>query len=126
MIKFNNTFKNKVVLITGHTGFKGTWLSIWLQNLGAKVIGISSTIPSTPSHFEAVKLSTKISDYRNDIRDKIVINEIVLNEQPDFVFHLAAQAIVKKSYVDPLETWGTNVMGTLNVLEALRKLKKNV
>ena len=124
MINFENTFKNKVVLITGHTGFKGAWLTLWLINLGAKVIGISNSIPSSPSHFEAANLDKKIIDYRADIRNKIELTNIIKNEQPDFVFHLAAQAIVKRSYLDPVETWETNVIGTLNVLEALRQMEK--
>lgn len=124
MINFENTFKDKVVLITGHTGFKGAWLTLWLINLGAKVIGVSNSITSNPSHFEAAKLDKKITDYRVDIRNKIELTNIIKNEQPDFVFHLAAQAIVKRSYLDPIETWETNVIGTLNVLESLRQIKK--
>jgi CDP-glucose 4,6-dehydratase len=124
MINFENIFKDKVVLITGHTGFKGAWLSIWLIQLGAKVIGLSNSVPSTPSHFEVAGLQGLIKDFRINICDKQKMDKIVVEEQPDFVFHLAAQAVVKKSYEDPMETWETNVIGTLNVLEALRNLKK--
>ena len=124
MINFENTFKGKVVLVTGHTGFKGAWLSLWLIKLGARVVGVSNSIPSSPSHFEASNLNEEIIDYRVDIRDNLRIKDIFKTEQPDFVFHLAAQAIVKKSYQDPIETWETNVLGTLNILEGLRQINK--
>jgi len=117
-------FKNKTILITGHTGFKGSWLSIWLQQLGSKVVGISLDPPSVPSHFEAVNLTSELVDLRFDIRNADLLENAVEKYQPDYVFHLAAQALVKKSYTDPLETWSTNVMGTLNVLNSLRVLKK--
>ena len=118
-----NEFNNKTVLITGHTGFKGSWLSIWLDQLGANVIGISLESPSKPSHFGVTHLTDKLIDLRIDIRNSQLIKEMVNKYQPDYVFHLAAQALVKKSYSDPLETWTTNVMGTLNVLDALRDIK---
>lgn len=117
-------FKNKTVIVTGHTGFKGSWLSIWLIQLGAKVIGISLDPPSTPSHFEAGNLSGSLVDLRFDIRNIELLENAVEKYQPDYVFHLAAQALVKKSYIDPLETWSTNVMGTINVLNSFRVLKK--
>ena len=119
-------FKNKTVIITGHTGFKGSWLSIWLVQLGAKVVGISLDVPSTPSHFEAGNLSGSLVDLRFDIRNVELVENAFEKYQPDYVFHLAAQALVKKSYIDPLETWTTNVMGTINVLNSLRSLKKDV
>ncbi|HIK80454.1 MAG TPA: CDP-glucose 4,6-dehydratase [Porticoccaceae bacterium] len=112
------------VLVTGHTGFKGTWLTLWLKQLGANVSGVSIDIPSEPSHFKAAKLSEKIDDHRLDIRDGDALKNLVLKVQPDFVFHLAAQALVRPSYENPVETWQTNVLGTLHVLEALRKLDK--
>ena len=119
---FKNVFKNKKVLITGHTGFKGSWLSAWLLNLGAEVIGISKDIPTNPSMFVLLNLKDKIKkDYRADIRNLDIIEEIFLNEKPDFVFHLAAQPIVSVSYKDPIETITSNVMGTTNILEILRK-----
>ena len=121
-----NAFSNKTVLITGHTGFKGSWLSIWLQNLGAKVIGVSLDIPSKPSNFESSNIKKLIKDYRADIRDFDSIKEIVIKEQPDFVFHLAAQALVGSSYQNPLETFSTNSLGTANLLEALRSVDKKV
>jgi len=85
------------VLVTGHTGFKGTWLTLWLKQLGANVSGVSFDIPSEPSHFKVAKLSEKIDDHRLDIRDGDALKNLVLKVQPDFVFHLAAQALVRPS-----------------------------
>ena len=119
-----NSFNNKTVLVTGHTGFKGAWLTAWLKNLGARVVGIACDPPTVPSHFAAALIAEGITDLRIDIRDQAVLEEAIVASQPDFVFHLAAQALVRRSYEDPMETWQTNVMGTLHVLEALRKLKK--
>jgi CDP-glucose 4,6-dehydratase len=121
---FANTFRNKVVLVTGHTGFKGSWLSVWLNLLGAKVIGVSLEPPSHPSHFEDARLSEFLEDHRLDIRDGEALTSLVTRVQPDFVFHLAAQPLVRQSYLDPVGTYQTNVLGTLNLLETLRKLKK--
>lgn len=115
-------FKGKKVLITGHTGFKGSWLSIWLSHLGAKVVGVSVDVPTSPSHFESSKLSDLISDNRIDIRSYSEVSNIIVREQPDFVFHLAAQPLVRKSYTNPIETWEVNTMGTISILEALRQL----
>ena len=120
-----NLFKNKIVLVTGHTGFKGSWLTSWLTLLGAKVIGLSIDVPSNPSHFKVIKLKEKIKHKRIDIRNLQLLKKIFKKYQPDFVFHLAAQALVKKSYTDPIYTWSTNTIGTLNVLESLRQIKKN-
>jgi len=117
-------FEGRTVLLTGHTGFKGAWLTAWLKKLGANVIGISLEVPTVPSHFSSACLSDDMIDCRIDIRDQAALQEAILLAQPDFVFHLAAQALVRRSYEDPLETWRTNLMGTLNVLEALRKLDK--
>lgn len=122
-MKLKSIFTNKKVLITGHTGFKGTWLSIWLHFLGAKVIGVSNDIPSDPSHFLKANLNDKVKDYRVDIRDLNRIKRIFSEEQPEFVFHLAAQPLVRLSYSDPVLTYSSNVMGTLNILESLRALK---
>jgi len=121
LLKF---FQNKTVLITGHTGFKGAWLAAWLKQLGAKVVGIALDPPIEPSHFTAAQLADGMLDLRIDIRDRTELEEAIVSAQPDFVFHLAAQALVRRSYQDPLETWQTNVLGTLHVLEALRKLDK--
>ena len=119
-----NNFKNRKVLVTGHTGFKGSWLTAWLKHLGANVTGIALEPPTEPSHFCAAKISSDLVDFRIDVRDRVALNEAVFSTQPDFVFHLAAQALVRRSYEDPLETWQTNVLGTLNLLEALRNLHK--
>lgn len=118
-------FKRKKVLITGHTGFKGSWLTAWLQQLGANVVGIALDPPTQPSHFEAAHLSDNVIDLRIDLRDRNGIEKAILEAQPDFVFHLAAQALVRRSYIEPIDTWEINVMGTLHVLEALRKLDKH-
>jgi CDP-glucose 4,6-dehydratase len=119
---FNNTYKNKKVLITGNTGFKGSWLTAWLLNLGAQVIGFSKDIPTLPSMFETLGLEGKITHIFGDVRDSDRIKSLIQSERPNFIFHLAAQAIVSESYKNPLETFSTNVMGTINVLEALRNV----
>ena len=117
---FKNRYKNKKVLVTGNTGFKGTWLSIWLLKLGAKVYGISKDIPTKPSLFEELNLSEKVFHYENDIRDGKSIKKIVNEIKPDFLFHLAAQPLVSVSYEDPIQTISSNVIGTANILEALK------
>jgi len=119
---FNNIYKNKKVIVTGNTGFKGSWLSLWLYSLGAKVTGISKDIPSNPSLFEELELDKKAAHHFEDIRDASKMKEIFTRVQPDFVFHLAAQPIVSVSYTDPLETFQTNTLGTANILEALRSV----
>ena len=121
---FNDIYKGKKVLITGHTGFKGSWLSAWLLKLGANIIGISIDIPTTPSMFEILELKDKIDHNIIDVRDLKTLKKIVNTHQPDFIFHLAAQAIVSKSYVDPINTISTNVIGTANILESLRGFKR--
>ena len=121
-----NLFNGKVVLITGHTGFKGSWLSIWLTYLGAKVFGISDDIVSNPSNFSVSEISNVIDDNRLDVRDANAIKKLIRNIQPDFVFHLAAQALVRTSYEAPLDTITINAIGSANVLDALRALKKKV
>ena len=121
---YGNTFKKKTIIVTGHTGFKGSWLSLWLQILGAKVIGLSIDIPTKPSHFNAIKLKNKIKHHKIDIRNLKLLKKIINKYQPDFLFHLAAQSLVKKSYSDPVYTLETNTIGTLNVLESLRSIKK--
>ncbi len=117
-------FNDKCVLVTGHTGFKGSWLIAWLNTLGARVVGLALDPPTQPSHFAAAQMAQGIQDLRIDVRDAQVVRDVVAHAQPDFVFHLAAQALVRRSYDDPLETWQTNVMGTLHILEALRALEK--
>jgi CDP-glucose 4,6-dehydratase len=118
-------FNGAKVLITGHTGFKGAWLSAWLKKLGAEVVGISLEELDNLSHFNVSNIDIGMRDYRLDIRNQKALNEIVQSEEPDFVFHLAAQALVRQSYDDPVATWSTNVIGTLNLLESLRLLKKS-
>lgn len=118
---FNNVYKNKTVLVTGHTGFKGSWLSIWLHELGAKVIGYSLDPYTDRDNFILSKVGEKIVDIRGDIRDKVKLEEVFEKYNPEFVFHLAAQPLVRLSYENPVETYETNVMGTINVLEAIRK-----
>ena len=121
---FNNCYRDKKVLITGHTGFKGTWLSLWLKQLGARVYGASVDVPSMPSHFDAIKLDNHIEDFRLDIRDSQAVKDLIVDIQPDFIFHLAAQALVRQSYDSPIDTITTNAIGSANVLEALRFSQK--
>jgi len=118
---FNNIYKNKKVLITGHTGFKGSWLAIWLKELGADVVGYSLAPPSEPNNFEATRLQDKITHIHGDIRDLDHLMETFQKHQPEFVFHLAAQPLVRLSYDEPKLTFDTNVGGTVNVFEAVRK-----
>jgi CDP-glucose 4,6-dehydratase len=117
---FDGAYNNKKVLITGHTGFKGSWLATWLLKLGAEVVGVSKDIPTMPSMFEELNIENKIKHCQIDIRNLEQISEVVLSEKPDFIFHLAAQPIVSTSYTDPIETISSNVMGTANILEALK------
>ena len=119
---FDNNFKNKKILITGNTGFKGSWLSAWLIQLGAEVYGISNDIPTKPSMFEGLKLKDKIVHFELDIREYSAVKKVISTVKPDFIFHMAAQPIVVKSYENPVETISTNVMGTTNILEALREI----
>ncbi len=116
-------WKDRKVLVTGHTGFKGSWLSLWLHNLGAKVTGIGLEPDTNPSLFNQLNLSALLDgDYIFDIRDSYELNKIVGEVKPEVVFHLAAQPLVLDSYRDPIGTWSTNLMGSLNVLESLRDL----
>jgi len=117
---FENIYKDKRVLITGHTGFKGSWLCAWLLELGAKVVGYSVDVPTKPSHFEALELSDRIEHIQGDVRNKSSLDAALSQFQPEIVFHLAAQSLVRKSYEDPIITFETNSMGTLNLLNCLR------
>ena len=116
---FGGIYKNKTVLVTGHTGFKGSWLVYWLKKMGANVIGYSLEAPTTPNHIGLLDLD--ITSIIGDIRDQKKLNETFATYQPEIVFHLAAQPLVRLSYDEPVETYETNVMGTLKVLEACRK-----
>lgn len=117
-------FKGKKVLITGHSGFKGSWLTLWMYFNGAKVLGISKGIPTKPSHLNLLNFKKKILSKNIDINDLNKFKKTFFKFNPDYVFHLAAQAIVKVSYSQPLKTWGTNLIGTVNLLECLRFVKK--
>lgn len=121
---FNNVYDGKKVLITGHTGFKGSWLTKWLINLGAEVIGISNGIPTNPSLFDIAQIKNHIIHIEEDIRNLDILLNSIRDHNPDFVFHLAAQAIVSTSFKEPINTITSNVLGTANVLEALRILNQ--
>lgn len=114
-------FKKKKVLITGHTGFVGSWLTLWLHELGAEITGISLDPPSNPYHYDFLNLKNKINDMRTDVNNAPRIKSIVNDFKPEIIFHLAAQPILLRSYEDPVKTYATNITGTVNVLEALSK-----
>lgn len=121
--QLTKTFQGKKVFVTGHTGFKGAWLCEWLLSLGAEVHGFS--LPgavSSPALFDQLGLASRMHDRRGDIRDGALVKKTLLEISPDFVFHLAAQPLVRLSYQEPVTTWDTNVLGTIHVLEALRGL----
>jgi CDP-glucose 4,6-dehydratase len=113
-------WKNKKVFVTGHTGFKGGWLSLTLQNFGAEVTGYALNPPTNPSFFEALKLDQKIKSVIGDVRDVGAMSKAFEKSQAEIVFHLAAQPLVRASYENPLETYSTNVMGTVNLLDSVR------
>lgn len=113
-------YKNKRVLITGHTGFKGAWLTLWLQSAGAHVYGVSDNFISTPSLFQELELENKIEHIKGNINDHGFITSLISKIKPEFVFHLAAQAIVSESYKNPIQTFETNALGTANILDGLR------
>lgn len=113
-------FNKKSVLVTGHTGFKGSWLSAWLSQFGANIIGISDRVPTNPAHYEMIK-SRIAQDHRVDVKDSKTIFDIIDDIRPQFIFHFAAQPIVLESYDNPLNTFYTNTLGTANILDALRR-----
>ncbi|MDP6477418.1 MAG: CDP-glucose 4,6-dehydratase [Nitrospinaceae bacterium] len=117
---FENVYESRRVLVTGHTGFKGSWLCTWLLDLGATVAGYSVNVPTKPSHFEALRLAKRIEHFQGDVRDKNSLQQAIGRFRPDIVFHLAAQSLVRKSYEDPVLTFETNSLGTLNLLDCLR------
>jgi len=121
MGEFNNIYKGKRVLVTGHTGFKGSWMTIWLNELGAEVIGYALDPYTEKDNYVLSNLSDKIIDIRGDIRDREKLAEVFEKYKPEIVFHLAAQPLVRLSYDIPVETYEVNVMGTINIMECIRK-----
>lgn len=121
---FRGAFGNRTVWLSGHTGFKGAWLAHWLLELGARVHGFSLPPPTRPALFDQLGLAARLHHEVADLRDAAAVRESIRNAQPDFVFHLAAQPLVRLSYQQPIETFATNVLGTAHVLEALRVLDK--
>ena len=121
---FYNVYGDRTVVVTGHTGFKGSWLTAWLLKLGARVVGISNGVPTSPSHFECADLGAHVADLRIDIRDAKALASAIAKAAPDFVFHLAAQPLVRHSYNEPIETLAVNIMGSAHLLDSLRKLGK--
>lgn len=114
------------VLLTGHTGFKGAWLTLWLTQLGAQVTGVSDDVPTDPSLFQHARLAGDIDDRRADVRDTAAMTQLVSEVQPEVVIHMAAQPFVRRSFAEPVETYATNVMGTVNVLDAVRTQGRDV
>lgn len=114
-------YRGKSVLLTGHTGFKGAWVSLWLSRLGARVIGYSLTPPTDPNFFELCNMKEQIINIEGDIRNIEHLQQTIQDYRPEIVFHMAAQSLVRKSYQDPVETFSSNVMGTVNLLEAVRR-----
>lgn len=113
-------WRGKRVLVTGHTGFKGSWLSLWLASMGARVTGLSIGVPTKPSLFELARIGDEVESHEADIRDFEHVRDVIARTRPEFVFHLAAQPLVQRSFRDPRTTYEVNVMGTVNVLEAVR------
>ena len=113
----------KRVLLTGHTGFKGSWLSLWLQSMGAEVIGYALAPPTKPSLFEVANVSSGMTSIIGDIRDLATLQKVSAEHRPEIVIHMAAQPLVRYSYLEPVETYSTNVMGAVNLLEAIRQTK---
>ena len=121
LTQFGDIYRGRRVLLTGHTGFKGSWLALWLRELGANVTGLSLAPPTSPNHWNLLGL--ELVDCRLDIRDARGVVDAVTRARPEIVFHLAAQSLVRRSYREPLETWTTNVLGTANLLEACRQVE---
>ncbi|RDJ32169.1 MAG: CDP-glucose 4,6-dehydratase [Crenarchaeota archaeon] len=113
-------WKNKRVLLTGHTGFKGSWLSLWLQEMNADIVGFSNGIPTKPSMYEIAKIKNGMTSLKGNVCNYNQVLTVVKKYKPEIIFHMAAQSLVRESYTHPLETYATNMMGTANVLEAIR------
>lgn len=116
--QFNDIYRGKNVFVTGHTGFKGSWLALWLSKLGAKIVGYSLDVPTNPSHFKILDLNLK--SIKGNVLNKNRLFKIIDSQKPEIIFHLAAQPLVRKSYLNPANTLETNIMGTANVLESAR------
>ena len=123
---FGNLYNRKRVFLTGHTGFKGSWLAEWLLMLGAEVTGYSIRVNDAPDHFTALGLDQRMKHVIGDVRDAAALEKAVQAAQPDFVFHLATQPLVPLSYREPVETMTTNIIGTLQVLDVLRRIERKV
>ena len=123
MLDLKKIYKGKKVLVTGHTGFKGSWLVAWLNLLGSKIVGVSKGYVSKPSHFELLNIKKKIKNYYFDINDFKKLNYVIQKEKPEFLFHLAAQSLVFESYKKPLETFKTNSIGVANIMECIKQSK---
>ena len=124
MNELKNTYSGKRVFVTGHTGFKGSWLSLWLQDMGAVVKGYALEPNTTPSLFTEAKVGQNMDSEIGDIADLNRVTESIVGFNPEVLIHMAAQPLVRQSYYDPVLTYATNVMGTVNVLEAARKCSK--
>ncbi len=122
MVVSKEFWKDRNVLITGHTGFKGSWLSLWMQQLGANVVGVSIDPPTQLNLYEQADVSGQMLSIQEDIRNGPAIKKIFLKHRPEVVFHLAAQSLVRYSYNNPVETYESNVMGTLHILEGIRSI----
>jgi len=122
MLVSNSDWRGRRVFISGHTGFKGGWLALWLADLGAEVTGYALAAPTNPSLFEQARIGEKVRHIQGDIRDLPALETALISAQPEVVFHLAAQPLVRESYGTPVETFDTNVMGTVNLLDACRRI----
>lgn len=116
-----SAYHGSKALVTGHTGFKGAWLSLWLTRLGCEVVGYALDPPTDPNLFDDAGIADLVTDVRGDVRDPEPLERVLVDQQPDYVFHLAALPIVRTSYDEPVETFRTNIMGTVNLLEAVRR-----